>query len=68
MLINDWSDVNNNIFPSVDNNNVSISNKKLNRELIDRKLNAQSQRKAIYNDNINIKKIRRRMKFFTFAE
>ena len=68
MSINDWSDINNNIFFSVNNSDVSISNKKSNWELINWKLNAQSKQKAIYNDNLNIKKTWRQMNFFAFAE
>ena len=51
-----------------DNNDVLIFNKRSNRELINRKLNIQSKQKTIYNDNVNIKKIRRRIKFFTFVK
>ena len=68
MSIIDWFDLDNGKSFSADNNDASISNKKSNWELVDRKLGIQSKRKAVYNNNVNIKKVRRRMKFFTSAE
>ena len=68
MSIIDWFNLDNDKFFSADNNGVSISNKKSNRGLIGRKLNIQDKKKAVYNDNVNIKKIRRWMKFFTFVK
>ena len=64
----DWSDLDNGKSFSADNSGASISNKKSNRGLVGRKLGIQGKRKAVYSDNVNTKKARRRMEFFTPAE